>query len=305
MSIILSLFTQLLHIGLTIAAAPTLTGLIDWLDARLTGRSGPPIFLPWRDLIRLSRKTPMKIESISFVSRLAPRIGLGATLAAAALVPSFTLGMALSPLADMLVVVALLTVARIAVVLAALDAGAPLPGLAAQDASAVAILAEPALMLSILALALMGGSFNLELIISQQRDGLLLPAAALAVVLAALLALGFTDATTSADGLDQMSSGTELAIARMTGWVRRLIWFNLIGGLFLPVGMAAADNGPLDWLVGLACWAARLAAFTLVLCGVQTFLGRIPRHSLNDLIGVAALLALLAVIIIMAGTGMA
>ena len=182
MSIVLSLFTLLVHIGLMIVTAPTVAGLIDWLDARLTGRSGPPVLLPWHDLVRLSRKTPMKLESVSVASRIAVPLSLGATLSAAALVPSFTLGMALAPLADVLVVVALLGIARIALVLAALDSGAPVPGLAAQNATALAVLAEPALMLSMLALALMGGSFNLELVVSQQRDGLLLPAAASAVV---------------------------------------------------------------------------------------------------------------------------
>ena len=91
-----------------------------------------------------SRKTPMLSESTSIVARLAPSAALTATLAAAALVPSFTLGMALSPLADMLVIVALLTIARVAITLASLDSGAPLPGFAQQGASARAVLAEPA-----------------------------------------------------------------------------------------------------------------------------------------------------------------
>ncbi len=305
MSIVLSLFTQLFHIGLMIIAAPTITGLIDWLDARLTGRTGASIFLPWRDLTRLSRKTPINLESISVASRMAPAISLGATLAAAALVPSFTLGMALSPLADIVVVISLLTVARIAMVLAALDSGAAAPGVAAQNASALAILAEPALMLSVIALALMGGSFNLELIISQQHDGLLLPAAASAVVLTALLALGFADVTNAGTGLDQMYSGTGLGILKMTAWLRRLIWIDLIGGLFLPIGMATIDNGPGDWLIGLTCWSLKVATFILVLSGIQTLLGRVPRHSLGDLIGIAALLALLAIIMVLAGTGLA
>ena len=60
MSFFPSLFTQVLHIGLMLAAAPTVAGLIDWVLARSAGRSGPPVLLPWRDLVRLSRKTPVK-----------------------------------------------------------------------------------------------------------------------------------------------------------------------------------------------------------------------------------------------------
>jgi formate hydrogenlyase subunit 4 len=304
-TIVLSLLTQILHIGLMIAAAPTVAGVLDWLDAKLSGRFGPPILAPWRDLVRLSRKTPISVDSISVVSRLAPAVGLGATLSAAALVPSFTLGMALAPLADVLVIVSLLAVARCAEGLAALDSGAPLPGLAAQNASARAVLAEPALMLAVTTLALIDGSFNLDLIIGQQREGLLLPAAASAVALTGMLALAFAEASVAPDALDHMASGTGLAVSRMTGWMRRLVWIDLIGGLFLPVGMAGADNGPLAWLIGLAVWSIKLAAFVLGLSAIQTLLGRVPRHSLPDLVGVAALLALLATIMVLASSGTA
>jgi formate hydrogenlyase subunit 4 len=302
---VLSLFAQILHVALMIAAAPTVAGIMDWLDARLSGRSGSPILLPWRDLVRLARKSPMTIESVSAVSRLAPALGLGATLSAAALVPSFTLGMAFSPLADVLVIVSLLTLARIAAGLAALDSGAPLPGLAAQTASARAVMAEPALMLSVVALALIGGSFNLDIIVGQQREGLLLPAAASAVVLTAMLALAFSESSAPTGGADEMFSGTDLAAARMTGWLRRLVWIDLIGGLFLPVGMASSENGPLAWLIGLAAWAVKLGGFILALSAIQTTLGRIPHQRLPDLIGVAALLALLATIMVLASSGTA
>jgi formate hydrogenlyase subunit 4 len=302
-TILLSLVAQILHIGLMIAAAPTLAGATNWFQARLSGRSGPPVLLPWRDLVRLGRKTPMTVESVSIVSRLAPALGLGATVSAAALVPSFTLGMALSPLADVLVIVSLLTVARIAAGMAALDSGAALPGLAGQDASARAVLAEPALMLAVVTLALMGGSFNLNLAIGQQREGFLLPAAASAVALTAMLVLAFTDAGAPAKGLEEMLGGTDLAVCWMTGWLRRLVWFDLIGGLFLPIGMANAGGGLLAWLIGLAAWSVKLGAFTLGLTAIKTASGQLRGHRLPDLIGVAALLALLATIMVLASAG--
>jgi formate hydrogenlyase subunit 4 len=301
----MSLLAQILHIGLMILVAPTAAGAMDRLDAKLTGRGGPPILLPWRDLVRLSRKTPLLIESASVVSRFGPAVGLGATLLAAALVPSFTLGMALSPLADMLVIVSLLTVARVAIALAAMDAGTALPGLTEQGASALAVLAEPALMLATIALALMGGSFNLDLIIAQQREGVLSPAAASALVLTALPALVLADVSVPGRGSEEVFGGMGLAMVRAVGWLRRLIWIDLIGGLFLPIGMANAENAPLTWLLGLTCWVIKLGAFMVVLSGIQMVLGHIPRHNLPDLIGVAALLALLAIVMVLASAGTA
>jgi formate hydrogenlyase subunit 4 len=88
MSIVLPVVAQLLHVALVLAAAPVIAGLADWLDARLVGRAGPPVLQPWRDLLRLVRKTPVSRDNTAAVSRLAPVVGLSVTLSAAALVPS-------------------------------------------------------------------------------------------------------------------------------------------------------------------------------------------------------------------------
>jgi formate hydrogenlyase subunit 4 len=303
MSIVLPVVAQLLHVALVLAAAPVIAGLADWLDARLVGRAGPPVLQPWRDLLRLVRKTPVSRDNTAAVSRLAPVVGLSVTLSAAALVPSFTLGMALSPLADMLVIVSFLTLARIVAAGAAFDSGVALPGLAAQQASALAVLAEPALMVVAFTLALMGGSFNLDTVMLQQREGLLLPATASAVALAALLGLVFVDIDAALSAIDQTFTGTDLALSRLSIWLRRVIWFDLIGGLFLPLGMATVEANLLDWLIGLVCWTTKISAFTLGLASFQSFVGRVHPRGTLDLLGVAALLALLAAIMVLASGG--
>ena len=59
------------------------------------------------------------------------------------------------------------------------------------------------------------------------------------------------------------------------------------------------------WLIGLATWGIKLGTFVLGLCAIQTTLGRVPHRRLPDLIGVAALLALLAAIMVLASVGTA
>ncbi len=124
-------------------------------------------------------------------------------------------------------------------------------------------------------------------------------------MLTALLALVLADVSAPGRGSEEAFGGMGLAMVRVVGWLRRLIWIDLIGGLFLPIGMANAENAPLTWLLGLTCWAIKLGAFMVVLSGIQMVLGRIPRHSLPDLIGVAALLALLAIVMVLASAGTA
>lgn len=305
MGLIGPLIAQVVHLALMLLAAPLVAGAMDWLDARLAGRAGPPVLLPWRDLRRLSRKTRAIPESASVVLSWTPPLALGATLCAAALVPSFTLGMAFAPLADALVVAMLLSLAHVARCLGSLDAGSAASGVAAQHASATAILREPALLLFAFSLALMGGGFNLDQIIGQQREGMLLPAAASSLALTCLLALVFADAAEPADELGLDASGIDLALLRFADWLRRIVWIDLIGGLFLPVGMAGVEAGLPDWAIGLGAWAVKLAVGTVCLSGINTLLGRVARHHMPDLLGIAALLALLATIVVLSNGGAA
>jgi formate hydrogenlyase subunit 4 len=305
MSLLLSLVAQILHLGLMIAAAPLAAGVSDWLDARFTSRTGAPVMLPWRNLVRLSRKTPAETDSGSAVLHYAPVAALGITLSAAALAPSFSRSMALSPLADILVIASLLTSARVAMVLAALDQGESETGLAAQQSSALAVPAEAALILATFAIALMAGGFNLDLVMGQARDGGLSPVPAAALVLSALAAMALTDDGFALTGLDEAAAGKGLAMSRLTGWLRRLVWLDLIGALVLPFGYATAGAGPLEWSIGLACWAVKLGVMIVFLAGVRALLGRITARRAAEVAAAAAMLALIAAVMVLASARMA
>jgi formate hydrogenlyase subunit 4 len=232
----------------------------------------------------------------------APVVSLSATLCAAALVPSFTLDTVLAPLADGLVIASLLSLARVATTLGALDTGSAPAGIAAQHSSTLAILSEPALLLLVFSLALMGGGFNLNLIIGEQHDGMLLPQAASALALTSLLGLVVADVSDNSAALELDHSGIDLAMCRVTVWLRRLVWIDLIGALFLPVGIAGVDGGLLDWGVGLLCWAAKLMTAIICLAAVRALLARVSRREMPNLVGLAVLLALLATIVVLAST---
>lgn len=302
---LVALIALLVHLSLVLLAAPLLAGVVAWIDARLAGRAGPPLLDPLRELIRLTRKAPALPENASAILAIAPALSFAATLSAAALVPSFTLGMALSPLADGLVLASLLTIGRVAACLGALDIGAAASGRAAEHSNAIAILAEPALLLLVFSVALMGGSFNLDHIVVQQREGLLQPAAASAVALTCLVSLAFAELAASAPDLAGDLSGIDLAVARFTAWLRRIVWINLVGALFLPIGMAGPEGDGIEWAIGLLAWLLKLAAATICLSLAQIVLGRPSRQSLPNLLGVAALLALLATLIALSGAGAA
>jgi formate hydrogenlyase subunit 4 len=298
MTLLAALFAQLLHIALTLAVAPVLMGLQAWFEAMLAGRIGPDPWQPWRDLARLARKQPALAENASPLFRTAPLACVAATGVAAALVPSFTLGMAFAPLDDLLVLFGLLAFGRVALALAALDAGTAPAGLAAARTAWLACLAEPGVLLVILALGLLGGTTNLDLLIGQQQQGMLQPQAAAALAAAALVALALAGSATT--GQTAEFSGGDLALVDLAEALRRLVWFDLIGALFLPLGMAEPGARPLGWLVGLLAWGTKLLVLAASLAALRCAAGRQRLARAPQVLGIAVVLGLLAALLVLA-----
>ncbi len=167
---LLSLIAQLLHLALVLAAAPVVTGVLALFEARLQGRSGPHPLQPWLDLLRMFRKQTVMAESVSWLFRIAPAVAFGAIVVAAALVPSFALGMTFAPAADLLVIAGLLMLARCVLALAAMDTGTAFGGIGASRAMFSAVFAEPALLVVFLLCSLLAGSTNIDAVAAMLRD---------------------------------------------------------------------------------------------------------------------------------------
>lgn len=314
-----ALLTQILHAALLLAAAPLLVGLVRTAKARLMGRRGPPPLQPVRDLLKLLRKRPVLAETASPVSRAAPAVALSATLAAGLLVPGFAQGMLLAPLADLLVIVGLLALARAAQVLAAHDAGTAFGGLGAAREATFSAFAEPALLVSILALALLAGSANLDAIGALFREGTVgvrvsLLFAALSLLCVALAENARLPVDNPATHLELTmvheamlleASARHLALWEAQAALKLALWLALLAALFLPFGAAPAGAGPLAWLVGLAAWAMKLGALALALAAFESAIAKLRVFRVPEFLGAALLLALLAAAMLFVSTGLA
>ncbi len=301
MNLLAGIIAQILHLVLIAAAAPTIVGVMSWLQAQLTGRHGPPLLQPWRDLRRLLRKQVVMAESASAVTEVAPTVCVAAIAVAASLVPSFALGMIFTPFADVVVIAGLLLVARASLALAAMDAGVALGGVGASRVMLLGCGAEAALLLAVFVLAMLTGSSNIDAITATLRDsetiwptGALLAAAS--VVLVALVDGEMLRRETTALEL----AGIDLALIEIAGALRLLVWFDLIGAMLLPFGMADAGSGPVSWLTGLGCWLARSALFTCAIAILRVTHGRLRLPRALGMLGVAMLLGVLAMIVLLA-----
>ena len=107
MAIVVDAFVQLVQGVLVLLLAPLLLGYVRKVKARLLRRQGPPLLQPYRDLVKLLHKDVVLAENASWVFRVAPYLVFATTWVAAALVPTFATGLALSPAADLIAIVAL------------------------------------------------------------------------------------------------------------------------------------------------------------------------------------------------------
>ncbi len=265
---------------------------------------------PLRTLVRLLRKQPVLPDAASWLFTSAPLACLAVAVTAALLVPSFALGMTTAPLADLVVLAGLLATGRFTLALAGYESGTALGGMGASRITVAAVCGEPAIMLVVLVLATLAGSSNLDAISATMLEG---PHGISWVAAGAALAIvGFTAMERNAGG-PQLSlvheaavldySGRHLAMLAYAGQLGSLVWLSLLAALFVPFGLAAAGTGPLAWAVGIAAWAVKIGAFAVCLAALDAVkagptLARVPA-----VLGMAAMLAFLAAVVLFAGQG--
>ena len=319
MSVLVALLAQALHVLLMLAAAPLVTGLIRTVKARLLGRVGPPILQPWRDLARLARKQPVLAENASWLFAGAPAVAFSATLAAVALVPSFALGMTTAPLADLLVIGGLLTVARCALGLAGMDVGTAFGGIGSSREMMFAVFAEPALLLVIFTLSLLAGSTNLDAVAGALHDGALGLRVSLGLSLIAMLAIAIAEngripvdnpathleLTMVHEAMVLEYSGRHLALIEAASMLKLLVWFGLIGAIFVPFAIAPAGAPATAWGLGLLGWVGKMLVLLLALAGFETSIAKMRVFRVPEFLGIAVLFALLAVVFLFVSQGFA
>jgi len=129
--------------------------------ARVEGRVGAPIRQPLLDLRKLLTKERVHAEHASAALPIVPFVVAASVVVAVAISPLISTSPALSESADLLVVVSLLLAGSVALAIGGLDTGTAFGGMGASRAMTIGALAEPALLVAVVALAIQAGSTNL------------------------------------------------------------------------------------------------------------------------------------------------
>ncbi|MCS6891692.1 MAG: hypothetical protein NZN45_08760 [Rhodovarius sp.] len=295
MALLAALLAQALHGALVLAAAVLLPGLVAWLSARFLGARGPRPWQPWREWRALWGARLLRRAAAGPPGAAAPPLAAAAALAAALLVPGFSTGMLLAPLADLTVVFGLLALAEAIRLFVLLDQGHP----AAPRALALLPFLLPAGLLVLAGLALLGGGTHLPTLIAALREGAApLPTGLLLAALAALAlsALGLPPAPLDPALPD--ATGRDLLCWRLHAAGRLIAWAGLFVALAWPWGVAEPGAGFLAALFGILAWVGKLLLVAPALALLGLLAPRWPLARAPEWLGGAALLAGLAAALI-------
>lgn len=291
------------------AGAPLLVGVLRTLKARLVGRRGPRVLQPYADLAKLLRKDAVVSTTTSWIFRATPYV-LFSTMVVAALIVPLLLARPALDFAGLVLLVYLFVLGTFFLALAGLDAGSAFGGMGSSREVAVAALAEPTIMVAILALALRAETTNLGGIVERfAREPLLAanPGHVLAFSALFIVMLAETgrlpvdnpathlELTMIHEAMVLEYSGHYLALVEWAASMKLFLFMTLLVNLFLPWGMPATA-APLAILVGLLLFAAKLAVLTVALAVLETSVAKLRLFRVPELLAGSFALALLSVL---------
>lgn len=142
--------------------SPLLFGVINRTKAFFAGRRGQPLGQLYYDLGKLLQKGAVYSRTTTWVFRAAPSVGLAALFTAMTFIPVAGIPALFSFNGDLILFIYLLGLLRFFTVLAALDTGSSFEGMGASREVQFALLAEPAIFLSLAVLVRQIGQISLS-----------------------------------------------------------------------------------------------------------------------------------------------
>jgi len=294
-----------------LTVSPFLVGLIRKVKARLQLRRGASVFQPYADLAKLFRKQPVVSTTTSWIFTATPYIVFASTLAAGLLLPIFVSITPLDFVGNIIAVVYLLALGTFFLMLAGLDAGSAFGGMGSSRGAIVASLTEPAMILSIFAIALTKGSTNLSTIVHKTAllEGIATDPSPYLMALAALFIVALAETgrvpvdnpathlelTMIHEAMVLEYSGRYLALIEWAAGLKLAVFLSLIANVFAPWGIATSVE-PAALSIGLATYLVKISGLAVLIGVIESMFAKLRLFRVTDLLGVAFILALLGLV---------
>ena len=309
--LIFSFFGHALQVVLVLVLAPGLSGIVRKVKARLMRRQGPSLMQPYRDLYKLLRKEAIVADTASWLFRVYPYLIFALAWMAAALVPTFSTLFTFSRVGDVIVIIGILASARFFQTLAGMDAGTSFGGLGSSREVMIASLAEPAMLLVVLNLALIAGSTRLPVIAEFFITQPLAVRISLALALMALVIVALSEnaripidnpathleLTMVHEAMILEYSGRHLALIEMASQLKLVMYGALVICLFLPFGISTEPRDVIAWTAAIGLFLGKIGLIAVLLGVWEVSIAKTRVFRVGELIGVAFVLAFLAILL--------
>jgi formate hydrogenlyase subunit 4 len=164
-SIVSKIVGGILNVAVVLLVAPLGQGVLRKVTAQVQSRQGPPLLQPYYDLLKLLGKEDIESGETPAMQRFAAYLSLTTVLAVACLVP---MGFAapMDGVADIILLIYLLTLCSICTLLAGLAAGSPYSLVGASREMMSMITLEPVLAVALIVGAVHTASFRLDAVLN-------------------------------------------------------------------------------------------------------------------------------------------
>jgi formate hydrogenlyase subunit 4 len=261
-----------LAFALFFASAPLLTGIVNTLKARLSGRVGPTLLQPYYELVRLARKESVYSTSAGFISRLMPVLVWGTVVFAALLLPLGGQSVISFP-GEIILFAYLLALGRFFQILAAFDVGSSFQAMGASREARFAVFAEPIFFFTIGSLATVTRQYSFATIFGEisWHDPFVLVFASVGLLSLFFLMMAecsrmpiddpntHLELTMIHEVMILDSSGLDLMLYQYAASLKLMLYCALAALLLNPFGVFGPLLGPLVFVLTLLVLAIALA----------------------------------------------
>jgi formate hydrogenlyase subunit 4 len=155
-----------MSIFLIIIVSLFFTGLVNRTKSIFSGRKGPGIFQPVKDILRLLKKGSVYSTTSSFIFQIGPAVYFSSVFVALLFIPFGESPGFISFQFDFVLFAYLLALGKFFNIISALDAGSSFEGMGASREVLYSMLAEPAFFITIGSLGLLSGYSSFSMIFS-------------------------------------------------------------------------------------------------------------------------------------------
>ena len=152
----------MLSIVLILIAGIFFTGVIIRTKSIASGRKGPGIFQPIKDVVRLFKKGAVYSETTSFIFQIAPTIYFASVVMAMFVIPFGHSKGIISFNGDFIFFAYVLALGKFFSIISAMDTGSSFEGMGASREALYSMFAEPAFFVLMGSLALLAGHTSFQ-----------------------------------------------------------------------------------------------------------------------------------------------